>query len=394
MTTAERGHAPQDPNANVRLLADAAPYGVPQDVQQERDDLYYQGTFDAELRKLRAREEARRALKREQAGAHAERPPLKLGAAFLDEPDEVAEYRIKGLLPSGGRAILAAQYKAGKSTMIGNLVRSLVDGDEFLGEFLVPKAARRVVLLDDELSENMLRRWLRDQGIQRRDGFAVVSLRGRLSTFDILDATVRQEWAGALREIGAEVVILDCLRPILDALGLDENTEAGRFLVAFDELLGMCGAAEAVVVHHMGHQGERSRGSSRLRDWPDVEWRLVREDLDDPASARYFSAFGRDVEVPESLLSFDEDTRHLSIAGGSRKKHKDEASARKALPAVLEVIGAHAEGISGRKIEEAFSGASINRSDIRAAISLAINEQLVTTFSGPKRATMHVLHKT
>lgn len=373
------------------MAAVAGQYGSPDEVEQDIEEALYRNTYENELRRLRAREEARRALKREQAGTHAERPPLKLGAAFLDEPDEDASYRITGLLPSGGRAILAAQYKAGKSTMVGNLVRSLVDGDDFLGEFRVPRAARRVVVLDNELGENMLRRWLRDQDIQRRDGFAVVSLRGRLSTFDILDPQVRQEWASALRGIGAEVVILDCLRPILDALGLDENTEAGRFLVAFDELIGMCGASEAVVVHHMGHQGERSRGSSRLRDWPDVEWRLVREDLDNPASPRYFSAFGRDVEVPESLLTFDESSRHLTVSGGSRKEHRDEAAALKTLPAVLEVIGKATEGISGRKIEEALKESGAGRSEIRGAIRLAVERGLVVTFSGAKRAVMHVL---
>jgi hypothetical protein len=387
------GSSAIDPNGNVRSMAAVVgQYGSPDEVEQDIEEALYRNTYENELRKLRAREQARRALNREQAGAHDERPPLKLGATFLDEPDEDASYRITGLLPSGGRAILAAQYKAGKSTMVGNLIRSLVDGDDFLGEFKVPRAARRVVLLDNELGENMLRRWLRDQGIQRRDGFGVVSLRGRLSTFDILDPVVRQEWASALREIGAEVVILDCLRPILDALGLDENTEAGRFLVAFDELIGMCGAAEAIVVHHMGHSGERSRGSSRLRDWPDVEWRLVREDLENPASPRYFSAFGRDVDVPESLLAFDESTRQLTMSGGSRKKHRDEAAILKTMPAVLEVIGKASEGISGRKIEEALMQAGAGRSEIRGALRLAVEQNLVSTFSGPKRAVLHVLH--
>jgi hypothetical protein len=73
--------------------------------------------------------------------------------------------------------------------------------------------------------------------------------------------------------------------------------------VAFDALLRDVGpddrAADGMVVHHMGHAGERSRGDSRILDWPDASWKLVREDLDDPASPRYLSAFGRDVDVPE-----------------------------------------------------------------------------------------------
>jgi hypothetical protein len=80
------------------------------------------------------------------------------------------------------------------------------------------------------------------------------------------------------------MLILDCLRPILDATGLKEGNEAGVFLVAFDALLKQAGIAEAGIAHHMGHVGERFRGDSRLGDWPDAEWRLVRHDPDDPAS--------------------------------------------------------------------------------------------------------------
>jgi hypothetical protein len=110
---------------------------------------------------------------------------------------------------------------------------------------------------------------------------------------------------------------------------LDESHDAGRFLVAFDALLAEAGIGEGGIAHHMGHVGERSRGDSRLRDWPDVEWRLVRDkcndDETDPAAARYFAAYGRDVDQPEQLLGYDPATRRLTIAGGSRKNAKAEA---------------------------------------------------------------------
>ena len=75
------------------------------------------------------------------------------------------------------------------------------------------------------------------------------------------------------------------------------------------------------MVQHMGHLNERARGDSRLQDWPDAIWRLVRE-TDEPDSARYFKAYGRDVDIPEGRLSFDAATRRLTYAAGSRSDGK------------------------------------------------------------------------
>ena len=216
--------------------------------------------------------------------------------------------------------LLAAPFKSGKSTLIGNLIRVLVDGGQFLDRFEV-RPVGKVVLIDTELDRRTLRRWLRAQGIRNAAAVTVVSLRGAVSSFDITDPTTRSEWAQSLD--GADVVILDCLRPVLYALGLSEDKDAGRMLVGFDALLAEAGADEGLVVTHMGHQNERARGDSRLLDWPDALWKIVRggdDDSDDEGRRpRYFSALGRDVAMGEGELTYDDRTRHLSYAGGSRK---------------------------------------------------------------------------
>ena len=75
------------------------------------------------------------------------------------------------------------------------------------------------------------------------------------------------------------------------------------------------------MVQHMGH-GERSRGDSRLQDWPDAIWRLVRES-EEPDSPRFFSAFGRDVNVAEGRINFD--NRRLTYTAGNQ----DDAQSQK-----------------------------------------------------------------
>ena len=238
--------------------------------------------------------------------------------------------------------ILAAQYKAGKTIMGGNVIRSLVDGDAFLGKFTVHQQAEHLILIDNELGRSTVRRWLRDQNIRNARAVAdVVTLRGRVSTFNILDDKIRNRWSRRFADLGCDYLMLDCLRPCLDALGLDENRDVGQFLVAFDTLLADAGICDSFIAQHMGHTNERSRGDSRLQDWPDAIWRMIR-DNDDPASPRYFTAYGRDVDVTEGRLGFDPNTRRLTYAPGSRHDAKTEA-------AQLAVI----TGLSGRAQQHA-----------------------------------------
>jgi hypothetical protein len=336
----------------------------------------YAAQVERRVELLRIDAEARRRFVAERRKTTS--PPVTL-TEFLAQPDDEPQYRIDRLLPTGGRVMLSSQYKAGKTAMRDNLIRSLADGTPFLNEFNVRRAT--VTLIDDEVDERQLRRWLRSQGITNTEYVRVKPLRGALSTFDILDPDVRASWARWLA--GSEVVVLDCLRPVLDALGLSEDKDAGQFLVAFDELLQECGASEAVVTHHMGHTGERSRGDSRLLDWPDVNWRIVKDkDADDPDNPdvdRYFSAYGRDVEVRESLLDYTPETRSLIyVSHRSRANSKVQAL----IPHLIKLL-TDRPSMSKTDIESALKGLAA-RNVIREAIGAAVREGKLYTMEEKK----------
>ncbi len=302
---------------------------------------------------------------------------------FLDQPDRDVDYRIDGLWPADGRVLMAAQYKAGKTTAIGNLLRSWVDLEPFLGRYHVSPPDGGIVLLDDELHPDTLRKWLREQSIAATDQVHLASLRGRTASFNILDDDTRAIWAKLLAATGAKAVMLDCLRPVIDALGLSEDKDTGKVLEAFDALLAEAGISEAVIAHHMGHAGERSRGDSRLRDWPDAEWRIVR-DGDSPDSPRYFSAYGRDVDQPEQLVNLD--GRHLVVAGGSRR----EAALAEALDAVLGALDGVTEPMSTRQVE-GLVAPDTSRQQARDALDLGVRDGLIVREDGPRRAKLHRL---
>jgi hypothetical protein len=284
--------------------------------------------------------------------------------------------------------MLSAQFKAGKTTLVRNLIRSLVDGADFLDRARVVPIDGTLALIDTEMSGDDHRRgqldgWLEDQGIREADRVHPIPLRGRVATFNLVDPRVRQDWATRLRDAGTTFLILDNLRPVLDALGLEEHREGGRFLVAFDELLAEAGILDALVVHHMGHSGERARGDSRFRDWPDAEWRLVRQD-DNPASPRFITAYGRDVDQPEAQLAYDPQTRHLSLTGGSRRDIQHQG----VLDAVLGELDAQGE-LSGRAIKTALEGSDYSRAEIEGALKLGKSTNALAVRNGAHNAMLY-----
>lgn len=260
-------------------------------------------------------------------------------------------WRVQGVMPDDARVVFSAQFKTGKTTAVGNITLSLADESPLFGVFqVVPRAAAVVFGLDFEMSEHQLDSWYRALRIRRDDRVILLPMRGKASSFNLLDPSILSAWAERLRAAGVTDLVLDCLRPMLDALGLDENKDAGRFLSAIDSLIVKAGIRNTVVVHHMGHNGERSRGESRIRDWPDVEWTVVRKS-EDPASPRFFKAFGRDVDVPEGQLAFDRDTRRLTLIGGSREDSKND----EVIDQIAEVLQAQPD-LSGRAIKDRLVG--------------------------------------
>ncbi len=351
------------------------------------DPGYSLAQFPEEIRKERLRRAVRRAVDLEDRPPTPIPPAISLKQRFAQARPEIG-YRIVGWFVIGGKVILIAQYKSGKTTLVGNFVRSVVDGVPFLGAAQV-RPVNSVVILDFEMSEGQIEAWLRDQAIQNTDRVHLISLRGAAGSFDILDEGRRREWAGHLRGLSADLVIVDCLRPALDALGLDEHSEAGRWFTAFDALLKEADVPEALVVHHSGHGGDRSRGDSRILDWPDGIWSLVRAERDDLTSARFISARGRDIAVDEGHLEFEPLTRHLTYSAKSR----NALNADRVMVAVLRLLAEAQNPMSIRQIKGALAGKGHSNARIEATLVKASGaaQGYVTRIKGAKGAYDHCI---
>jgi hypothetical protein len=140
-----------------------------------------------------------------------------------------------------------------------------------------------------------------------------------------------------------------------------------------------------MLVHHMGHAGERSRGDSRIIDWPDATWKLVRENPELENSPRYFSAYGRDVFRAESLLEYNPQARRLTLKGGNRQ----DAANERLVPTLFELLRVNPDGMSGRQIELALNEAGHGRNEARKVIAYAVGRLYLVTSPGAKNAVIH-----
>lgn len=314
-------------------------------------------------------------------------PRLMLLRDWLLLPVPPIAWLVVGWMYAMSRTLIFAQFKAGKTTLIGNLVRSLADGVLFLGEALVTGLApgETVVLLDFEMSEAQLKLWLQEQGIVNTDRVVVKPLRGIARTFNILDAKCRSQWAADLRDVNCRFLIIDCIGPLMSALDLDEsnNTQAAQFLRLIDELLVEAGVPNCWLVHHMGHDDRRPRGASAVLGWCDVAITLSRTG-DVSTGQRSISAAGRDVSQPKRNLIYDPVTHHFTLApatqfsfsagGGSGAPAPKPKATERALQEIVALLQPPSPHLSVKDIAAALAaaGSAFHVNTVRDAVALGV----------------------
>jgi AAA domain/Bifunctional DNA primase/polymerase, N-terminal len=317
----------------------SSPLGETVESQEWSEPTPYDRAVQRHYAELRVREDAKTLLARHNAGQSPPLAPLSY-PVFAAQPDEQEHYRVEALWPAEGRAMLSAAAKSGKTTLVAaNLIPSLLDGRPFLGRYATQPVTGGIILLNMEVGPRTLRRWMRAADVPLDDRLTVLNLRGRAASLPLASDHGRADLSRVLRDLGAEVVILDPLAPLLASLGLDENsnTDVARFFSWWAEALDGAGVADDLIVHHTGHAGQRSRGASRFNDEPDAIWTLTKADETDDEDeldvmlgagpTRFLAAYGRDVDLPAEGLEYDPQTHALTLneqAKGSESRRKLE----------------------------------------------------------------------
>lgn len=296
-------------------------------------------------------------------------------------------WRVEGLLPARGRLLLSAQRKTGKTTFTGGLARCLITGEPFLGRLPVQPVAGRVVVLNYEVSGPTLARWYHQQGVPG-DRCVIVNLRGTRNL--LADERGRAELVDLLCAHDAEVLVVDPFGRAFTGKSQNDAAEVAPWLVQLDQVAEAAGVHEVVLTAHAGWDGERTRGSSALEDWPDAIAWMTR---DPETDARFLRAEGRDVDLEEDALYYDAATRALTLSGaGSRRQVRSDSHLEQLAARVVQVVTA-APGLTTTALEAALRdrGEKLQKGDGNKAARLAADRGWISRDRGDRGAWRHFL---
>jgi hypothetical protein len=318
------------------------------------------------------------------------RPPVDFGSLKdMLKRDERLRWRVEGLLAIEARMLVVAQRKTGKTTLVINLMRSLLTGEPFLGRMPVEPVTGSVMFLNYEVSGATFASWVADVGIPKElhKRVQIVNMRGRENL--LATERGRAQLAGMMRDVEAEVVIVDPFGRAFNGDEQNNTTQVTRWLVALDEVVTQGGASELILVAHAGwgdgKGAVRARGSSGLEDWPDV---IVRYSRELSGAPRFFEAEGRDVSIETDRLEYDASTRLLRMTGKggaltARRSAKAETFREPILAIVADMPGVSALGIE-KGLRRLVPPIAFTRGDEAKAVSELVSEGLLERYRDGK----------
>lgn len=241
-----------------------------------------------------------------------------LNTGRFPDPEPIVD----GLLSNNELAILSGSAKAGKSMLAIDVARSVSTGDRFLGKF--PCIQRNVILLQTEISHNMLHKRLKAFGI-KSDNCHLYTANNRVK---IDTSEGKCCLRNLLNEFQPCLLILD---PFYTLHSGDENSSTAVAPVLSDlkELTNSYDCS-ILLIHHQGKRSEGSsnsqpghkhRGSSSFADVPDMSISLSKLQ----GNSLQLSFECRNIKTPDDLkLIRDETTNRHQVIGELVKISNDD----------------------------------------------------------------------
>jgi RecA-family ATPase len=158
----------------------------------------------------------------------------------------------------------------------------------------------------------------------------------------LLTEAGRFDLAQKIKEQRGAVLIVD---PFGRAFAGEQNdaSQVAPWLVNLDQVAEMSGCSEMLLTAHAGWNGERARGSSALEDWPDAIVTMRK----DSEKNRWLKADGRDVDIEEMMLIWNETTRTYSPSSATPVSARERA-----ITMLADEIVKHVKAVPGMNMTE------------------------------------------
>jgi len=211
-------------------------------------------------------------------------------------PEEVA-WVVRGLLARGCITELDAKVKVGKTTLIGHLIASIFNGENFLG-FETTKA---IILLLTEERESTVRAMLDRCGLLTAVDLHILSL------YKVQAFTWEERVSLAIAEakkINATVLIVDTLSKWAGIVNENDTGEAQAAMLPIEAAAAQ-GLAVLVNRHDRkggGDVGDSGRGASAFSGAADIILHLQRANVEGHPNRRILAGAGRFDDVPDVLV--------------------------------------------------------------------------------------------
>lgn len=331
---------------------------------------------------LRIYEEARARVKEERAAADYTEPLFEdfeeLGASVKDVP----KFRIDGLMLSNADMLVVGAHKAGKTTFMLNLIRSLATGEPFLGCYEVQPVAGRILFMNYELPRVLLHEWLEKIDIPNEKLVTVSPLGG---SNPLASEYGRERLAEQMDKREVEILIVDPFAAAVTGLDISEqdNSAVRQFLEQISRVRASTRyCSEAILTHHSGKDKEKgARGASAFFDWPSSYLELNRRgtQFDSP---RELKANGRDVGLRSTELIYNPETHRMILAKDQRavsvESQANEVN-NELIDAIVEVVNESNRMLSSQEVEAELKakGVTFRKEQIKPAREAAVNKGLI-----------------
>ena len=243
---------------------------------------------------------------------------------------EVIDYLVPPYIISGGVHDLTAKIKAGKTTLMLDLTRAVVEDGAFLGERV--NHSGPVVLLTEQ-GPMSFQDQLHRSGITSPDLHVLYRHDTRALSWDrIVEAAVDRA-----RQVGAVLLVVDTLSGWA-RFGVDAENDSGAATLAMRPLLDAAAMGLAVLVNRHdrksgGEIGDSGRGSGAIGGSADVLLHLVRATSDGHENRRMLEYAGR-FEAPAKVI-IEWDRSRYNLLGNTVDVERNQA--RLLIPDILPV---------------------------------------------------------